>query len=74
MRSQVADLTPATAQSVDVVLSHWLCGDGAWAVVEAARPAVVVLDEVHRAKSTSAARISASIARSRTALSTAPAY
>jgi hypothetical protein len=54
MRSQVADLTPATAQSVDVVLSHWLCGDGAWAVVEAARPAVVVLDEVHRAKSTSA--------------------
>ena len=39
MRSQVADLTPATAQSVDVVLSHWLCGDGAWAVVEAARAA-----------------------------------
>jgi len=53
MRDRVADLTPATVGEVDVVLSHWLVGDKAWQVVTAARPAVVVLDEVHRAKSTS---------------------
>ena len=52
LRERVADLTPETAQDVDVVLTHWLVGDAAWRVVEAARPAVVVLDEGHRAKST----------------------